>query len=260
MVAPVVVETSGAVAWLTLNRPERLNAVSQELYVLLLEALLEAEVDAGVRIVVLRGAGRGFCAGADLKEYAAGRRGPDERRAYVELGQGACRRIQLLPKPVIAQVHGFALGAGMEIALSADFLLVAGDARLGFPEVSLATSVGGGITRRLPQLVGLMRAKELILLGRRFSGLDAAAWGLAFQALPAERLPAATETLAGQLAAMAPVSMGFAKAQLEAAFSQDLDEALVSEAGALNACMETNDWTEGVAAFAGRRSPVFHGR
>src|SRR5262249_22467086 len=139
-------ERTGRVARLVLNRPERLNAVSEELYRQLLAELERADADADVRVIVIAGEGRAFCVGGDLNAHAEGR-SPAQQAEYVELGWRACERIQRSRRPVIAAVHGYALGAGAEIATSADFLVVAEDAQMGFPEASIGTYVGGGVTR-----------------------------------------------------------------------------------------------------------------
>ena len=254
----VLAERDAAVLRLTLNRPERLNAVSEELYTELLECLVEAERDRGARCVVLTGAGRAFCAGADLKAHHRRPRTGDEVKAYVELGQRVNARVQELAIPVVAAVRGYALGAGAELAVSADFLVMADDARMGFPEASLGTFVGGGVTHRLPRLVGLRRATELLLLGQRFSGRQALQWGLAHAAPSDDQLEQTAGQLAAQLATNAPLSMARIKRRL--ADGTGMRRALRAEADDLRAVMATEDWAEGVAAFAERRAPVFRGR
>ena len=249
-------ERSGRVVRLVLNRPERLNAVSEELYGELLEELAGADADADVRVIVIAGEGRAFCAGADQKAHAEGRTAT-QQAAYVELGWRACERIQRSRKPVLAAVHGYALGAGAEIATSADFLVMAEDAQMGFPEVSIGTYVGGGVTRRLPRLVGLRRATELLMLGERFNGKDAVAWGLAFLAVPADKLNTAVDELAARLATKAPLSIARLKAALIS--EAPLDEVLRTEAADLLEIMRTADWAEGVTAFRERRAPSFTG-
>ena len=144
------------------------------------------------------------------------------------------------------------------MAVSADFLVIAGDARMGFPEVSIGTFVGGGITYRLPRLVGLRRATELLMLGERFTGAEAAEWGLAYAAVEADELDHAADDLATSLAAKAPISVARMKKALLTA--TEFDVALRDEAADLLAVMRTEDWAEGVRAFADRRTPVFHGR
>lgn len=252
MTMEATAERSGDIVRVILNRPLRLNAVSEGLYRSLLGHLRSAEADPSVRCVVVAGAGRAFCAGADLKAHQAGTRSPDKQRDYVSLGQQTCAQIQRMTTPVLAQVHGYALGAGAEIAASADFLVIAADAQMGFPEVTLGSFVGGGVTYRLPRLVGLRLATELLMLGQRFSGKQALEWGLAYAAPSAGQLDAVTNQLARRLVDNAPESV----ARLKAALAQDrsLDEALDAEAADLLAVMRTEQWTAGLTAFAQRRS------
>lgn len=246
-------------AKVTLQRPERLNAVTEELYEQLLDALDRVAHDPAVRVVVLAGAGRAFCVGADLRRHAEAPRGPAQRRSYVWLAVQVSRMVMTLPKPVIAQVHGYAFGAGMELALSADFLVVANDAVLGFPELSLGTYFGGGVTWRLPRLVGQAKAAELLMLGGRFTGADACSWGLAHAAAHAAELGGRVAELATALGERAPIPLAALKRQL-ADPPQSLWEALAREAETLLHCMTTADWAEGAAAFADRRQPGFEGR
>ncbi|WP_280387148.1 enoyl-CoA hydratase/isomerase family protein [Nocardia wallacei] len=254
----VLVTRRGRVAELTLNRPDRLNAVSEQLYRTLIDELVAADEDPQVRCVVLTGAGRAFCVGADLKAHAAGTRSRADRQEYARLGQQACRQIQTMATPVVAAVNGYALGAGAELAVSADFLVIAEDARMGFPEVSIGTFVGGGVTHRLPRLVGLRRATDLFILGERFTGVQARDWGLAHSAVSAGELGDRAAALADSLAHKAPLAL----ARMKAALRRDdpLNVALESETWDLLALMETEDWAEGVAAFSERRDPVFRGR
>lgn len=259
MTEPTVLRTSYQhVAVLWLNRPERLNAVNEDLYYGLYSALVELDGNPEVRAVVLASSGRAFCAGADLKAHRQGTRSPADRAEYVRLAQQVCCQIQEMATPVIAAVNGYALGAGAELALAADFVVVEEEAVLGFPEVNVGSFVGGGITQRLPQLIGLRKATELLLLGERFSGRLAFEWGLADAAVRADQLLDTSMSLAGALAAKAPLSLGQLKTALRSSLT--LDEALDLEADVLVSIMNSDDWAEGVAAFAQRRSPVFSGR
>ena len=242
---------------LTLNRPDRLNAVSEAMYAGLLDALSDADADAEVRCVVLSGAGRAFCVGADLKAHGVGRRDESARARYVQLGQDVCARIQTIGKPVVAAVHGYAVGAGAEIAVAADFLLVAADARLRFPEISIGTFIGGGVSDRLPRIVGLRRATELLMSGDWFTGVEAQAWGLANSAPAADELPDAVDSLAASLAGKAPLSVRALKRRLTD--PQVMHDALNAEAEELLGVMRSRDWAEGVAAFAEKRAPNFTG-
>jgi len=256
------------VALLRLNRPERMNAVIEEMYLDLQEALDTAAADPSVRAVVLTGSARVkdgvtkevFCAGADLKHHAAGTRTKEEKRAYILLAHETTRRLHELPRPVIAAVNGPARGAGAEMALACDFLLMADEATLAFPEVGLGTFVGGGSTYHLPRIVGLLRAKELLYTGRVVEGRAAVEMGLALRSLPAEKLLDAALAFAEELAAKAPVSMAFAKDHLQRSAGRDLATVLRLEAEAILACMETADWHEGLRAFAEKRRPEYRGK
>jgi enoyl-CoA hydratase len=256
---PLLVEREEHLLVLTMNRPERLNAVSPLLYRALVDALRDAREDREVRAVVLTGAGRAFSAGADLKAHASDPLGEAERREYVALAQEANELLQALPRPVVAAVNGHAIGGGLEMALSSDFIVVAEAAKLRFPEVTIGTFLGGGVTRTLPARVGLAKARELLYLGEFFTGAEAAELGVADRALPQDRvLPEALE-LAGRLARKAPRSLAHAKRLLGLAPALDRRRLLDLEAEALLDIMGTRDWQEGLDAFHERREPEYTG-
>jgi enoyl-CoA hydratase len=253
-------------AMIQLNRPERMNAVIEQMYAELQQALTVLEDDDGVRCVILTGSvlrrngveKQAFCAGADLKEHGAGSRTSAQRRAYIELAHQTTHRLFTFRKPVIAAVNGPARGAGAELAVSCDFLFMADEATIAFPETGLGTFVGGGVTHILPRLVGLARAKELIYAGPVVAGPDAAAIGLATRAVPLARLTEEVTAFATHLADMAPHSLKLAKRLLQREAS-DLEEALRLETTAILECMGRGDWMEGVRAFADKRKPNFEG-
>lgn len=247
------------IATIRLNRPHRLNAVIEQLYRDVIAGIALAESDAEVRAIVITGEGRAFCVGADLKEHGRGERSPLQQRDYLVLGNDVCRRIYTSPKTVIAAVNGYALGAGAEIAVSSDFILMKESAELGFPEVSIGTFVGGGVTHILPRLIGLTKARELVVSGRRISGREVVAIGLATRSFADDAFEAGVEEFAGSIAAKAPFSLSFAKEHLNDG-SRGYQATLTTELEALRACMTTQDWKEGVAAFAERRKPIFKGR
>ena len=152
----ILYDMRDGIAEIRLNRPHRLNAVTQTLYDELNDALSRAEADKDARVVLLTGEGRAFCVGADLKEHKAGRTAFD-RRQYLQGEQIVCKRLMLLKKPVIAAVNGFALGAGAEVALASDFVLMARSAQIGLPEISIGNFLGGGVTLLLPRWWGWPR-------------------------------------------------------------------------------------------------------
>ncbi|MCP5230272.1 enoyl-CoA hydratase/isomerase family protein [Accumulibacter sp.] len=254
----VIYQSRGGIAEIRLNRPERLNAVTQQLYDELNAALGAAEADSEVRVLLLTGEGRAFCVGADLKAHKAGRTAFD-RRQYLRGEQIVCRRLMLLSKPVVAAVNGFALGAGAEMAIAADFMLMAESAQIGLPEVSIGTFLGGGVTYLLPRLVGLAKARELVFLGERIKGDEAVRIGLANRVLPDEGFLEAAREFAGRIAGKAPFSMQLAKEQLNMAAERTLDGALSAELEGMTFVGTTQDWQEGIDAFAEKRPPVFRG-
>jgi len=203
--------TDEAVLELTLDRPNRLNAVNLNLYEQLVEALSAADRDRTVRCIVLTGSGRAFSAGADLKAHRDGPPGATDRTRYIDAAQDANRLLQTIGTPVIAAVNGPAIGAGLELALSSDFMIVAEDARLRLPEVALGTFIGGGVVYTLAERVGVLKARELIYFGDFFTGLEAAEWGVASLAVPAGQVVAMARDWARRLATRAPLSLAAAK-------------------------------------------------
>ena len=257
--APVHLRHEGPLAFLTLNRPSRLNAVSLPLYNALAEILQALGNDSAVRAVLITGAGRAFCVGADLKAHGEAEPTREERRRYAEAGQRVYRALQTLPKPVVAAVNGHAIGAGLELALSCDIIVVADEAKLRFPELALGTFVGGGLTYTLMQRVGVCRAKELVFLAEFFDGKEAARIGLVNRCVPTVEVLVSATTLAQRLAAMAPLPLALAKRLFDQAWHLDAEAALKRETEALLQCMETSDWREGIEAFHERREPRFTG-
>ena len=220
----------GEIALIHLNRPERLNAVTVALTEQLGAALARAAAE-DARVVVLAGRGRAFCAGHDLKEPAP----EGDSRARLDRLQDVTRRLRALRQPVIAAVHGYAIGAGAEFALGCDLILAAEDAVFAFPEVSLGLSVTGAASRLLPLLVGPLKAKELLLLGERFDGRKAAELGMVNAAVPAQQLQAEALSWAKRIAEHPPAAAAMAKRVLdtpidvEPALELEVSHALITE-------------------------------
>ncbi|MFC9255823.1 enoyl-CoA hydratase/isomerase family protein [Amycolatopsis thailandensis] len=210
------------VIWL--NRPERLNAVVAELVDDLLEAL-DAAAKSDARAVVLAGRGRAFCAGHDLKEPTP----EGDSRPRLDRLQDVTRRLRGLRQPVIAAVHGYAIGAGAEFAMGCDLILAADDAVFAFPEVSLGLSVTGAASRLLPLLVGPLKAKELLLLGERVSGAEAYELGLVNAALPVDDLMDTALAWAAKIASHPAAAATMAKRALDSGIDSSLDAALELE-------------------------------
>jgi len=243
-----------------LNIPERLNAIDEDVLAALDAALDEAEADASIRVVSISGEGRAFCAGANYKKHVKDERTMYQKRQYVDRIFATCRRIHRFDKPVVAVVHGIAAGAGAELAVNCDFMLMAEESEIWFPEIGVATFVGCGITVLLPRLVGLAKAREMVLLGERVKARDAVTIGLATRCFPTEDLQRGALAFLEAVTARAPVALALAKQQLNASIMRDYDTALVAERDAVLACMMTEDWKEGVRSFAERRKPLYKGQ
>jgi 2-(1,2-epoxy-1,2-dihydrophenyl)acetyl-CoA isomerase len=220
-------ELEGPVARIYLNRPHRLNAVVPELTEGLIDAIGRAGTD-GARVIVLAGRGRAFCSGHDLKEPIA-QESVLETRNRVARIQDVTRAIRGFPGPIIAAVHGYALGAGCEFALGCDLVVAAEDAQFGFPEVSVGLSVTGGISRLLPLLVGPVVAKELLLLGERFSAGRALALGLVNRVTPAGQHEVQAAELAARLTSQPVLALALAKEALDRGADSALEQAMAAE-------------------------------
>ena len=255
--ARILIERDGTTLTLTLNRPDKLNAIDGAMLDALDEALAQIERDRTVRAVILTGAGRAFSAGADIKEWTA--LAPLEfGRSWGLRGHALFDRLAALPPPVIAALNGIAFGGGLELALCADIRIASEEARLGLPEVTIAALPGWGGTQRLPRLIGPGRAKHMILTGQPIDTAKAEAWGLVSEVVAQGALLARASELAGQIAANAPLSVQAAKRLVDAALPVTPAATLETHAGAL--CGATEDAQEGRASFLERRPPRYHGR
>jgi 2-(1,2-epoxy-1,2-dihydrophenyl)acetyl-CoA isomerase len=256
--APLLVESRDGIAWLRFNRPERLNAIDVPMAEALRDAVQGLAADRGLRCVVVAGVGRAFMAGGDVSAFqGAGR----EARiaAILDPMHAAVEGLAALPVPVLASVQGAAAGAGMSLALGTDLAIAAEDARFTLAYLRLGTVPDCGGTHALARLVGLRRALGIALLGESLDAAAALAAGLVNRVVPAEALAAETEALAHQLAAGPREAQGRVKALLRAAAGRDLHGQLAAEREDFLACAATADFAEGVAAFLGRRAPVFSG-
>ena len=254
----ILKETEGRVAILTINRPDKLNALNQEVRDRMLELLDEIEHDDSIGVVVLTGAGeKSFIAGADIGEFE-GRSPFDQREAMKS------PRIfdvaATFPKPVIAMVNGFCLGGGCELAMSCDMRIASEKARFGQPEIKLGLIPGGGGTQRLPRLVGLGHAMRLTLTGEMIGAAEAERIGLVEMVVPHEELRAKTLELASKIAAMSPLTVHVTKQAIRASQRMSIDEGIAYERDLFCLCFSTEDKEEGVAAFLGKRAPEWKGR
>jgi enoyl-CoA hydratase/carnithine racemase len=249
----------GGDVWVTLSRPEARNALSRQVNLELRELAAELGGDPSVRTVVLTGAGdKAFCAGADLKE----RKGVSaaETAPYVNAISGAINAWAEMPRPTIAAMNGYAFGGGLELALACDLRIAVSTAVLALTEVRLGIMPGAGGTQRLPRLVGVARAKELILLGRRIDARRALEIGLVTEVVEPGALSAAVEAMCGELAGCAPISVAQAKRAIDRGVDTSLAEGLEIERACYDVTLFTEDRDEGLAAFADKRPPAYRGQ
>jgi enoyl-CoA hydratase len=257
---PVIVEVRGQVAWIRLNRPEALNALSPSLVAALDEALAEVEAAEQVRVVVLTGTGRAFCAGADLRELADGEPADAGRvLAFVRRAGAVVERLAALPKPVIAAVNGVAVAGGLELVLACDLVLAADDARIGDGHANYGLLPGAGGAARLVRVVGPPAAKYLAFTGELLSSSRLERLGLVNEALPGAELHDRAAELAQRIAAKSPSGLRHFKRLIDDGAEQPLATALRMEHLALEAHARNGDMREGLTAFLDRRTPRFSG-
>jgi enoyl-CoA hydratase len=257
--ATLILDETTPVATVTVNRPAVLNALNAEVLADLDRAFAALAANAGVRCVILTGAGdKAFVAGADIAAMTA--MGAAEAEAFANAGHAMAARMERAPFPVIAAVNGFALGGGLELALCADFIYASARAKLGFPETGLAVIPGFGGTQRLRARVGLAWARELVYTGRILSAEEAQAVGLVNKVCAPEALLTEARATADTIASKGPLAIAAAKRAMHEGSDLPLDRALALEARLFGSCFATADQKEGMEAFLNKRKPSFSGR
>jgi enoyl-CoA hydratase len=249
-----------SVATISVDRPKVLNAIRFQTMMEIDHALSDIEGDKNIRVVVLTGSGeKAFVSGGDISIMAQGS-GYVETLTEVPTGQQVCNRIELFPKPVIARINGIALGGGTELALSCDIRIAAAHAIFGLPEIKLGIIPGYGGTQRLPRLVGMGIAKELVLTGDHIGADEAFRIGLINRVVTKEGLDEEVAKMSGKLAAKSPVALNMAKEALNQGVQADLRTGLAIEAKCFSICFGTEDRMEGMNAFLEKRKASFKGR
>ena len=255
----IVLERKDGIGTLTLNRPEKLNAIDRKMTEELNSALVEIARDTGVRTLVVTGAGRGFCSGGDVGEMAQAT-APIENRYWIQMAHRIILGLTDLEKPVIAKVNGVAVGIGCSLALSADIIIASESAKFGVTFSRIGLVPDGGSLFHLPRLVGPSKAKELIFTARMVDAKEAERIGLISKAVPAEELDNEVSTLAKHLAEGATAAFGIAKKIVNKGLSMDLSSVQECEAFGQAMAGTTQDAQEGVIAFLEKRKAEFKGR
>ncbi len=256
----VTTEDRGPVRHVVLNRPEKRNAMNAELILALNEAIQYAAGDPDVRVVVLRGEGPMFSSGVDFASFAPLVEDPTRLREFRRPMIESWNLLEEMTKPTIAQIHGACIGGAMELALACDMRTIADDAMIGLPEtrIGLIPDVGG--SSRLPAMIGIGRAKEMVMASKLITGTEAERIGLANRVAPADQLDALTNQLVAELLACAPIAVGLSKRVMDAAAKPALASTLEQEVTVQQICAASDDFAEGVAALTEKRDPNFSGR
>jgi len=255
----IIYEKSEGIATITLNRPEALNAFSKEVVEEVLNAVDDAGTDEDVRVLILTGAGdRAFSAGADIKSMVG--MNSLKARELSFMGEKLCLALENLEKPVIAALNGYALGGGLEVAMSCDLRIASESSRMGQTEINIGLIPGWGGTQRLTRLIGRTKAKEMVFTGKMIDAKTAEQLGIVNLVVPADKFRDAVRQFALELASKAPVAIKVAKALINKGADISLDSALALEREGFGVVASSEDLKEGVSAFTEKRKPAFKGK
>jgi enoyl-CoA hydratase len=255
----VIYEKGNGFATITLNRPEALNAFSKEVVEEILQAIEDVKADETIRVVVLTGAGeKAFSAGADIKAMSG--MTALKARELSLMGEKLCTSLENLEKPVIAAINGYALGGGLEVAMSCDLRIASENAKMGQTEINIGLIPGWGGTQRLTRLVGIGKAKEMVYTGKIIDARTAEQIGILNMVVPADKFRETVRQFAQELASKAPVAVRVAKALINRGSDIGLQSALALEREGFGVVGSSEDLKEGVSAFTEKRKPVFKGK
>jgi len=255
----LILEKEDDLAILYINRPKAMNALNAETLYEMEAAVKDVKADSNIKVMIVTGMGeKSFVAGADITFLVS--LSPAEGRFFSDLGERIMRQFELLEKPVIAAINGYALGGGCELAMSCDLRLASETAIFALPEVGLGVIPGFGGTQRLPRLIGEGRAKELIYTTSVIKAQEAYRIGLVNQVYPLDQLMDEAKKLAKKIASKAPLAVGYAKFAINKGLQVDIDTAMSIESDMFGMCCATTDKTEGMGAFIEKRKPQFMGK
>ncbi|MGG0657345.1 enoyl-CoA hydratase/isomerase family protein [Rummeliibacillus pycnus] len=256
----ILVEQKNLTRWIYLNRPDHLNALSKSLMIELLEALQDAERDEHVRVVVISGKGRAFCAGADLKEILSDvEKKPDGQKGMLDSAEDTFTKLNHFPKPLLVALNGITAAGGLEITMTADIVIASEKAKIADAHANFGVIPGGGGAVRLPRKIGVNRAKYLLFTGDFISAQEMQQYGLVQKVVPAEELEAAVQEIADKISTKSPLVLREMKKLANDGQEQPLDIALKQEILALKNHLHSYDCQEGLSAFSEKRVPDFKG-
>ncbi len=255
----ILLKKEEGIGFITLNRPQNLNALDRAMVEEISAAIDLVAADDEIKVVVLTGAGdKAFVAGGDIgfmQELTA-----LEARAFARFGQGVLRKMENLPKPIIAAINGFCLGGGCELAMACDFSIASDRAKFGQPEVGLGVTAGFGGTQRLPRLIGMNKARQLLYTGDTIDAQEAARIGLVNETVPHEDLMNHVISMARRIISKGQMAVRFTKAALNEGMQTDIDRGMIIESDIFGLCFSTEDQKEGMKAFLEKRKPQFKER
>ena len=257
----IIYQKKNAVARITLNRPEALNSLNRTMLLEIGEALEDSEKDNAIRVVVIAGSGKAFCTGVDLKFAKEELTTSQAEQDFFRFGNEVMlRRIEKMPKPVIAAVNGYAMAGGIEILTVVDLAIASEDAVIGDQHMKFGLLGAGGSPYRVPLLIGIRKAKELIFTGKTLTGKEAEQIGLVNHAVPPDKLESTVDALAAELAELSPVAMRISKALINSTMLVDIETRLELILMSSLVGANSEDRNEGIRAFNEKRKPVFKGR
>ena len=250
----IIFEKEDNIAIITFNRPEARNAVNNQVRAEFTAAIAEVEADDDIKVLILTGSGKAFASGVDIKEFS--KTTPYHAHNLFRLGE----RVEKLPKPVIAAVNGFSLGGGNEIALGCDIIIASEKAKFGQPELNIGIIPGGGATQRLPRMIGVCRAKELIFTSDIITAEEAFNLGMINRVVPEDQLMPTAKEIAKKIATKSPAALKLAKQAINYGMQTNLESGLKYEYELYSLSLSLEDKVEGVNAFLEKRAPKFVGR
>lgn len=255
----IIVEKKGVAVWVTLNKPLVKNAMGRQTFLDLSRVLDDVEKDATVKAVVIKGAGDTFCSGVDLREVSSFKDLADSA-AFKRVSERVFARIENLNRVVIAMINGVAMAGGLELAMLCDMIIADENCRIGDGHIRSGLIPGGGGSQRLPRIIGVRKAKELLYTGELLSGKEAERIGLVNQAVPADKLEKTVEAVIEKLADKPPLALAAIKSLINRGMESSLESALELETQTVTALQATEDFKEALSAFFEKRKPVYKGR